>query len=78
MTKFAQKCRQYGSKLAVVALPLTASGFAAAEGISDVSTTITSEIADVVPVVTSIGMALLSVYVVVKAFRLVSGFLGGR
>ncbi|XGR68953.1 major capsid protein [Neisseria meningitidis] len=32
----------------------------------------------VVPVVSSVGVALLSVYVLVKAFRLVSGFVAGR
>ena len=37
-----------------------------------------TEIAKTVPVVTSVGMALLSVYVVVRAFKLVSGFLGGK
>lgn len=48
-----------------------------AEGIADVGTTLVTEINKVVPVVSSVGVALLSVYVLVKAFRLVSGFVGG-
>ena len=51
---------------------------AAADGISDIGTTMATEIAKAVPVVTSVGMALLSVYVVMKAFRLVSSFMGGK
>lgn len=51
---------------------------AAAEGIGDIGTTMATEIAKAVPVVTSVGMALLSVYVVMKAFRLVSSFMGGK
>ncbi|WP_304672049.1 major capsid protein [Neisseria bergeri] len=48
-----------------------------ADGISDISTTLVTEINKVVPVISSVGVALLSVYVLVKAFRLVSGFVGG-
>lgn len=48
-----------------------------ADGISDISTTLVTEINKVVPVISSVGVSLLSVYVLVKAFRLVSGFVGG-
>lgn len=48
-----------------------------AEGIADVGTTLVTEINKVVPVVSSVGVSLLSIYVLVKAFRLVSGFVGG-
>lgn len=51
---------------------------AAAADIGDIGTTMATEIAKAVPVVTSVGMSLLSVYVVMKAFRLVSGFMGGK
>lgn len=61
---------------AVVALT-TLSAPTWAEGIADVGTTLVTEINKVVPVVSSVGVALLSVYVLVKAFRLVSGFVGG-
>lgn len=54
------------------------SAAAAADGIGDIGTTMATEIAKAVPVVTSVGMALLSVYVVMKAFRLVSSFMGGK
>lgn len=54
------------------------SSAASAEGIADIGTTMATEIAKSVPVVTSVGMALLSVYVVMKAFRLVSSFMGGK
>lgn len=54
------------------------SAAASAEGIGDIGTTMATEIAKAVPVVTSVGMSLLSVYVVMKAFRLVSGFMGGK
>lgn len=54
------------------------SAAASADGIADIGTTMATEIAKTVPVVSSVGMALLSVYVVVRAFKLVSGFLGGR
>lgn len=51
---------------------------AAADGWETVGTTMATEIAKAVPIVTSVGMALLSVYVVMKAFRLVSSFMGGK
>lgn len=54
------------------------SAAASADGIADIGTTMATEIAKSVPVVTSVGMALLSVYVVMKAFRLVSSFMGGK
>ena len=65
-------------KIGVGAALVGLSAAAAADGISDIGTTMSTEIAKTVPVVTSVGMALLSVYVVVRAFKLVSGFLGGK
>lgn len=65
-------------KIGVGAALVGLSAAAAADGITDIGTTMATEIAKTVPVVTSVGMALLSVYVVVRAFKLVSGFLGGR
>lgn len=65
-------------KIGVGAALVGLSAAAAAEGIGDIGTTMATEIAKAVPVVTSVGMALLSVYVVMKAFRLVSSFLGGK
>lgn len=64
--------------LAVGASMLGLSAPVYAEGIADIGTTMATEIAKTIPVVSSVGMALLSVYVVVRAFKLVSGFLGGR
>lgn len=64
--------------LAIGASMLGLSAPVHAEGISDIGTTMTTEIAKAVPVVSSVGMALLSVYVVMKAFRLVSSFMGGK
>lgn len=65
-------------KIGVGAALVGLSAAAAADGIADIGTTMATEIAKTVPVVTSVGMALLSVYVVVRAFKLVSGFLGGK
>lgn len=65
-------------KIGVGAALVGLSAAAAAEGIGDIGTTMATEIAKAVPVVTSVGMALLSVYVVMKAFRLVSSFMGGK
>lgn len=65
-------------KIGVGAALVGLSAAAAADGIGDIGTTMATEIAKAVPVVTSVGMALLSVYVVMKAFRLVSSFLGGK
>lgn len=65
-------------KIGVGAALVGLSAAAAADGISDIGTTMATEIAKAVPVVTSVGMALLSVYVVMKAFRLVSSFMGGK
>lgn len=62
----------------VVASTLGLSAPVHAEGIADIGTTMATEIAKAVPVVTSVGMALLSVYVVMKAFRLVTSFMGGK
>ncbi|EET42693.1 hypothetical protein NEISICOT_03557 [Neisseria sicca ATCC 29256] len=65
-------------KIGVGAALVGLSAAAAADGIGDIGTTMATEIAKAVPVVTSVGMALLSVYVVMKAFRLVSSFMGGK
>lgn len=65
-------------KIGVGAALVGLSAAAAAEGIGDIGTTMATEIAKAVPVVTSVGMALLSVYVLMKAFRLVSSFIGGK
>lgn len=65
-------------KIGVGAGLVGSSAVAAADGIGDIGTTMATEIAKAVPVVTSVGMALLSVYVVMKAFRLVSSFMGGK
>lgn len=64
-------------KVAVGATLATASALSMADGIGDVSGTITQEIGKVAPVVTAVGVALIGVYVLIKAFRLVSGFLRG-
>lgn len=73
-----QNFKQKAQKLCVAAVLVTGSAVAAADGIGDIGTTMSTEIAKTVPVVSSVGMALLSVYVVVRAFKLVSGFLGGK
>lgn len=65
-------------KIGVAAASVGLSTVASADGIADIGTTMATEIAKAVPVVTSVGMALLSVYVVMKAFRLVSSFMGGK
>ena len=65
-------------KIVVAAASVGLSTVASADGIGDIGTTMATEIAKAVPVVTSVGMALLSVYVVMKAFRLVSSFMGGK
>lgn len=49
-----------------------------ADGIEGVGNSIVTEINKVTPVISTVGIALLSVYVLVKAFRLVSGFVAGR
>lgn len=65
-------------KIGVGAALVGLSAAAAADGWETVGTTMATEIAKSVPIVTSVGMALLSVYVVMRAFRLVSSFLGGK
>ena len=65
-------------KIGVAAASVGLSAVASADGIGDIGTTMATEIAKAVPVVTSVGMALLSVYVVMKAFLLVSSFMGGK
>lgn len=73
----AQFLKNWQQKTAVaIALMTTAMVASANSGIEGISTTITAEIAKVVPVISAVGMALLSVAVLVKAFRLVAGFLG--
>ncbi|MBH5782558.1 hypothetical protein I7K75_06255 [Neisseria meningitidis] len=69
--------KMYARKAGAFAALATLSPPIWAEGIADVGTTLVTEINKVVPVVSSVGVALLSVYVLVKAFRLVSGFVGG-
>ena len=64
-------------KAGAVAVIATLSAPTWADGIADVSTTLATEINQVIPVISSVGISLLSVYVLVKAFRLVSGFVGG-
>lgn len=64
-------------KVAVGATLATASALSMADGIGDVTTTITGEIGKVAPVVSAVGVALIGVYVLIKAFRLVTGFLRG-
>ena len=65
-------------KAVVAALLAIGSSVAAAEGIADIGTTIVTQVNAVAPVVTSVGVALLAVYVLMKAFRLVASFVGGR
>ncbi len=65
-------------KAGVAALLATGSAVAAAEGIADIGTSIVTQVNAVAPVVTSVGVALLAVYVLMKAFRLVASFVGGR
>lgn len=64
-------------KVAVGATLVTASALSMADGISDATTTITAEIGKVAPVVSAVGVALIGVYVLIKAFRLVTGFMRG-
>ena len=65
-------------KAGVAALLATGSAVAAAEGIADIGTSIVTQVNAVSPVVTSVGVSLLAVYVLMKAFRLVASFVGGR
>ncbi len=64
-------------KVAVGATLATASALSMADGIGDVTSTITGEIGKVAPVVSAVGVALIGVYVLIKAFRLVSSFMRG-
>lgn len=64
-------------KVAVGATLATASALSMADGIGDVTATITGEIGKVAPVVSAVGVALIGVYVLIKAFRLVTGFMRG-
>lgn len=64
-------------KVAVGATLATASALSMADGISDATTTITAEIGKVAPVVSAVGVALIGVYVLIKAFRLVTSFMRG-
>ncbi len=64
-------------KVAVGATLATVSALSMADGISDATTTITAEIGKVAPVVSAVGVALIGVYVLIKAFRLVTGFMRG-
>ncbi len=64
-------------KVAVGATLATASALSMADGIGDATTTITGEIGKVAPVVSAVGVALIGVYVLIKAFRLVTSFMRG-
>lgn len=64
-------------KVAVGLTLTTVSALSMADGIGDVTTTITGEIGKVSPVVSAVGVALIGVYVLIKAFRLVTGFMRG-
>lgn len=64
-------------KVAFGATLATASALSMADGIGDATSQITGEIAKVSPVVTAVGVALIGVYALIKAFRLVSSFLRG-
>nr|WP_176702962.1 major capsid protein [Neisseria lactamica] len=70
--------KAYARKAGAVVALATLSAPTWADGIEGVANGIVTEINKVVPVVSSVGVALLSVYVLVKAFRLVSGFVAGR
>ncbi|OFT26024.1 hypothetical protein HMPREF3066_02805 [Neisseria sp. HMSC03D10] len=65
-------------KAGVAAMLATGSAVAAAEGIADIGNGIVNQVNAVAPVVTSVGVSLLAVYVLMKAFRLVASFVGGR
>lgn len=64
-------------KVAVGATLATSSALTMAEGIGDSVTAITAEIGKVPAVITAVGVALIGVYVLIKGFRLVVGFLRG-
>ncbi|PSJ79798.1 major capsid protein [Neisseria iguanae] len=64
---------KHGQKVAILGAVVGASAPAMAVEID--ASAITTAINGIVPVITSTGMALLSVYVVIKAFGLVTGFL---
>lgn len=65
-------------KAGVAALLATGSAVVSAEGIADIGNGVVTQVNAVAPVVTSVGVALLAVYVLMKAFRLVASFVGGR
>lgn len=64
-------------KVAVGATLASASALSLADGIGDATTAITAEIGKVPAVITAVGVALIGVYVLIKGFRLVVGFLRG-
>lgn len=64
-------------KVAVGATLATASALTMADGIGDATASITGEIGKVPAVITAVGVALIGVYVLIKGFRLVVGFLRG-
>lgn len=71
--------KKYGFKAAVAVMtsaPVLA--MANTDVIGSMSTTITTEINKIIPVIASAGTALLSVYLLIKAFKMVSGFFTGR
>lgn len=74
--KFMNVCRKYGVKAAVSGALMTAAAFASANsGIETIGSTAVQEINKLIPIISSIGLALLSLYVTMKAFGLVSSFL---
>lgn len=64
-------------KVAVGATLASASALSMADGISDATTAITGEIGKVPAVISAVGVALIGVYVLIKGFRLVVGFMRG-
>lgn len=64
-------------KVAFGATLATASALSMADGISDATTAITGEIGKVPAVISAVGVALIGVYVLIKGFRLVVGFMRG-
>ena len=64
-------------KVAFGATLATASALSMADGIGDVTASITGEIGKVPAVITAVGVAMIGVFVLIKGFRLVAGFLRG-
>ena len=69
--------KKYGSK-AAVAVMVAVPAIASADGIGDLSNTVSTEINKIIPVITAAGTALLSLSLLILGFRMVIGFFGGR